>query len=492
MKLLRLTGRFSRPVIKQTLRLLIYGSIGSTLALLAVFIWYFNNQPDLQPWHHLELDDFTEDSEVASFADYLRLEETLFARLAAMDLDDGLSPGQRRLTRYAPGSISDPARWEQDFNRSYVLTHEEPRIGVLLLHGLSDSPYSMRHLATALHEHGAHTVVARMPGHGTVPAGLVELTWQDMAGVVELAMVDLRKQMGDRPIIVVGYSTGAPLALEYSLRALLDPQLPRAQRLVFLSPAIGVSPAAKFAVWQGRLGHWLGLDKLAWNSVGVEFDPFKYQSFAVNAGDLIHRLTLELQTRLDGVLAQGLGGEIPPILAFQSLVDSTVITDAVVTGLFDRLPAAGHQLVLFDINWQEGLDYLFRQDHEALVARLKDDPTLPYSVHIIKNRNNQTNRVHRWINEPGQQPRSEALDLAWPDGMYSLSHVALPFPEQDPLYGTYHPDPQRINLGNIALRGERGVLRISAGEIVRQRYNPFFAVLLEHLLAAAFADVTHE
>jgi hypothetical protein len=27
---------------------------------------------------------------------------------------------------------------------------------------------------------------------------------------------------------------------------------------------------AAFAVWQGRIGHWLGLEKLAWTSIAAE------------------------------------------------------------------------------------------------------------------------------------------------------------------------------------------------------------------------------
>jgi len=62
--------------------------------------------------------------------------------------------------------------------------------------------------------------------------------------------------------------------------------------------------------------------------------------------------------------------------------------------------------------------------------------------------------------------------------LFALSHVALPFPPDDPLYGEY---PARtgsgLHLGDIALRGERGVLRISASERLRLRWNPFFPYL---------------
>lgn len=54
--------------------------------------------------------------------------------------------------------------------------------------------------------------------------------------------------------------------------------------MIFISPAIGLAPLAAAARWQSWIGRLLELDKLQWNSIQVEYDPFKYTSFAVNAG----------------------------------------------------------------------------------------------------------------------------------------------------------------------------------------------------------------
>ena len=74
--------------------------------------------------------------------------------------------------------------------------------------------------------------------------------------------------------------------------------------------------------------------------------------------------------------------------------------------------------------------------------------------------------------------RVEQLDLQWPRGIISLSHVALPFSPQDPLYGHYPPENKdQLYLGQIPLRGERGLLRISSNWLLRLRYNPFYDYL---------------
>jgi hypothetical protein len=66
--------------------------------------------------------------------------------------------------------------------------------------------------------------------------------------------------------------------------------------------------------------------------------------------------------------------------------------------------------------------------------------------------------------------------------MISLSHVALPFPPDDPLYGERPPETEdRIFLGQIAIQGERGLLKIPESFLLRLRYNPFYALLEERV-----------
>ena len=172
--------------------------------------------------------------------------------------------------------MMDPTSMKTNWNRTFELTQTSPRAGVLLLHGMSDSPYSLRHLGKTFHEAGASVIGLRIPGHGTAPSGLVKTTWKDMAAAVRLAAKHLKESIGDHPLYLVGYSNGGALSVIYATESVNDPSLPRPDGLLLLSPEIGVSKAAALAVWQGRIGHWLGLEKLAWNSISMEYDPFKH------------------------------------------------------------------------------------------------------------------------------------------------------------------------------------------------------------------------
>jgi hypothetical protein len=67
--------------------------------------------------------------------------------------------------------------------------------------------------------------------------------------------------------------------------------------------------------------------------------------------------------------------------------------------------------------------------------------------------------------------------------VFSLSHLALPFPLNDSLYGLEPevPDEYGVNLGAMATRGERGTLIVSLDSLIRMSSNPFFPYLMERI-----------
>ncbi len=134
------------------------------------------------------------------------------------------------------------------------------------------------------------------PVTAPAPSALKYTTADDMTAAVRLAMHHMKSVMGERPIFIIGYSNGGALAVNYALEAIEDTTLPVPAGLVLMSPEIGISRAAAYANWQARVGDLLGLDKLAWSSVLPEFDPYKYNSFAVNAGEQAWQMTEKVRT----------------------------------------------------------------------------------------------------------------------------------------------------------------------------------------------------
>lgn len=474
---------------KHVLRALLYGVVGGFVVILVVLVYVLNGRPDLKVWHTARLDaEFEADSPVQSFADYLALEDALFEELA-VEVTDRLEARDRHdINRFHRGSLSDPGRWPRNWNRSFELRSETPKAGALLLHGMSDSPYSLRSLGERLHREGAFVVGLRVPGHGTAPSGLLDVRWQDMVAAVRLAMEHLRERAAGAPLVIVGYSNGGALAVQYALEALEDPERPLPDRLVLLSPEIGITKLAALAVWQERLGHLLGLRKLAWESIRPEYDPYKYGSFALNAGNQAYLLTQEIRSRIQRLGGQGALERFPRTLAFQSVVDATVSAPALVTGLFDPLPSHGHELVLFDINRMSRIDPILKRDPDAWLRDVLADSDMSFTVSVVTNRSAQDLEVVLRGRQPDDARITEtALGLAWPRGLYSLAHVSLPFPPDDPVYGgPGASESPGIQLGNLALRGERGVLAVGASDMLRLRWNPFHSFVVAHILDFVF------
>jgi len=458
-----------------------YTLLGSLLGAVIFYIYIMQNRPELYPWHTIRLQqEFTtrQLSEINSFSDYLALENRLFDELQDKIYRKKTDRQQFQLIRYDSGSLADPTDYDTNWNRSFELKQDNAKAGVLLLHGLSDSPYSLRTIANTLHKQGYYILGLRMPGHGTIPSGLVHTNWQDMAAAVKLATIHLSKQIGrSSDFHIIGFSMGAAQAVNYSLDALQDTSLPRPKSLVLISPAIGVSSAAALAIWQSRLSAIPGLEKLAWNSIGPEYDPYKYTSFAVNAGDLMYRLTIAIGDKLSSLSDKNIAAEFPPTLAFLSAVDATVSASAVVRSLLSKLRNKGNELVIFDINRNNNVIPFLSQDPENGIKRLMNEQGLNFRVSLLTNESTDSLIIHE-SNIEGENARdTRKLGLSWPGHVYSLSHVALPFSPGDSLYGS-HPDKKDgLHIGLMASRGERRILSIPAGDMLRLRYNPFYSYL---------------
>jgi len=324
----------------------------------------------------------------------------------------------------------------------------------------------------------------RMPGHGTVPAGLVTATWEDWLAAVRVGVRHVRSTIPDgAPLIIVGYSNGGALALKYALEA-IDRDDPRPSRLILLSPMIGVTPAARLARWIGWLGPLRYFEKANWTDVVPEYNPFKYNSFTTNAGDQTSRLTRAVHADLERLIGSGRASQLPPILTFQSIVDATVSAPAVFYSLYERLPSNGSELVLFDVNHLSGIDVFMQPADLAIGERFISAAARPYRRVLVTNASTRTRAVEARIVNAGQSTTDrEVLSLSWPADVFSLTHVAMPFPLDDPLYGLEPPAVPSglLSLGRLSPRGEKGVLTVGTDTLMRLTSNPFFPFVVTRI-----------
>ena len=143
------------------------------LTLLGLRAWDSQRGDPLKPWHTWVPPELSaEEIDHADWQQYLQAEAAIFDEMRA-EVTRKLDPDDRvPVNRYFEGSPVYPGHFAEDWNRSYILEPDGPPVGaVVFLHGLTDSPYSLRHLSRRFRDLGYVAVAPRIPGHGTVPAG---------------------------------------------------------------------------------------------------------------------------------------------------------------------------------------------------------------------------------------------------------------------------------------------------------------------------------
>jgi carboxylesterase len=103
-------------------------------------------------------------------------------------------------------------------------------MGVLILHGFTGNPYSMRPLAERCAQAGYSVELPRLPGHGTSLEDLVARRWPDFVEVALTNFDDLAQRCDK--VAVVGLSVGG------GLTALIAEERPSVAGCVFINPML--------------------------------------------------------------------------------------------------------------------------------------------------------------------------------------------------------------------------------------------------------------
>jgi carboxylesterase len=117
---------------------------------------------------------------------------------------------------------------------------EGGEVGVLVLHGFTGNPGSMRVLAERLAATGFTVDLPLLPGHGTVVDDMLAVGWDDWSAHAEARYAELAGRC-DR-VAVVGLSMGG------ALTAWLGAHNPDIAGLVCINPVVTVPPGMREAV----------------------------------------------------------------------------------------------------------------------------------------------------------------------------------------------------------------------------------------------------
>lgn len=306
------------------------------------------------------------------------------------------------------------------------------RRGVLLTHGLTGSPYSMRHLAAFFQQSGFRVMVVLLPGHGTQPGDLLEVSWHEWAKTVAYGAYKLAEEVDE--VYLAGYSIGGALSVYHSLRD------SRVRGLFLFSPALRIT---RMAAWANlhKLYSWL-IPSAKWVDIKPDLDIYKYESFTKNAAAQTHALIKELSRQLFRHEF-----DIPVFIAASA--DDMTIKTSVIFGFIGRARHPSSKLVLYT--------------------------TEPEKV------------------PPGMSEKNlELVNSVVPEQkILSSAHTAISIPPEDTHYGLageysncvhYYPDD--MGKYEACLRhpeqdwqGEITGKNLTAGILRRLTYNPNFAAL---------------
>ena len=132
---------------------------------------------------------------------------------------------------------------------------ERAHIGLLLVHGFTGSPASLRPLSGMLNARGFAVDLIRLPGHGTHFRDMMPTRYADWLAEVERKLAELKQRVSK--VVLVGLSMGGTLALDVAssrsdavagVTAINTPMLDREGFLVKLAPlletVLPVAPAS--------------------------------------------------------------------------------------------------------------------------------------------------------------------------------------------------------------------------------------------------------
>lgn len=165
------------------------------------------------------------------------------------------------------------------FELQPVQQTRSPKIGLLFIHGLFDSPFTMRELAVRFANQNMLCRSILLPGHGTKADDLMHITYHEWLNTMRYAIQSLSNVT--EKIVLVGYSTGAILSLYHALNH------QNIAGLILIAPAIQIKFPTNYLitglsyVTQHNKPTW-------WLKKEVEIDYTKYRSIPFNA---VYQLT---------------------------------------------------------------------------------------------------------------------------------------------------------------------------------------------------------
>ena len=186
-------------------------------------------------------------------------------------------------------------------------------VGVVVLHGFTGNPQSMRSLANAFAAAGFAVELPLLPGHGTSVEDMVPTRWADWASAAEAAYQEIAARC--ETVLAAGLSMGGSLAIK------LAQAHPDIAGIVLINPLVD-PPASSF---RDMLSDMLEEGVVSVPAIGSDIAMSRPKELSYDASPIEPMLSM-----FEGVdeLAAGLGRLTCPVLLFSSRTDHVVPTQS--------------------------------------------------------------------------------------------------------------------------------------------------------------------
>ena len=378
--------------------------------------------PQLEARHHTSGLNSRFSGGQLSFADYVARHREIIAQVHS---SAGSADTENIIDGNAPFELKPVGNYPAGKVKPY-------KRGVLLTHGLTDSPYFMRHLAAFFRENGFRVMAVLLPGHGTKPGDLLDVRWPEWAKAVAYGTDRLAAEVDE--LYLAGYSAGGTLSIYQSLRD------NRVRGLFLFAPALKISPKAAWANLH-KLYSWL-IPTAKWVSILPDRDVYKYESFPKNAAAQMYGLIQEINEQ---ELLHKLN---IPVFAVASADDTSSDTSATLNFMI-QMPHPSSRLIIYTTDGGQHI-HGFPEEKLEFVNSVVPEQKILSSAHT-------------------------AIVLPPDDSHYGIagdySNCTHYYPGEMEKYDACNNKPDEV------LQGEITDKNLATGTLRRLMYNPNFAAL---------------
>jgi len=303
--------------------------------------------------------------------------------------------------------------------------------GILLIHGFLDSPYLVKSIAKHFYSRCFLVRAILLPGHGTVPADLINTSHVEWLKATEYGVYRLRNRVDN--LYIGGYSTGGALSIHSALK-----HRGEFKGIFLFSPAVRINsiftPLAEKVSFYKR-----------WLITHEDADYAKYESISMNGVAQVYEVTRKVKILLQS------GKEIDtPVFMVLTLDDTTV-------------------------------------DPWESIRFFKKSATSPKSRGYVYMVSPKKQRFG--------DPRLFAVNSFFPDEhIADISHVSITIPPDDPHYGKYGDyaycihyleNPKKLSEcrqgGRDIWYGETGIMNQYKYVLRRLTFNPNYDKLIKDI-----------